>query len=79
MTPQKIIATQREIIQLLNGSRLLTIKFLEKYANSSQTHKIIKEKIQSKTAKNWQEIQRLNNELKEVNAHFDENLIKVNW
>lgn len=79
MTPQKIIANQKQIIQLLNGSRLLTMKFLEKYGNSSPTHKIIKEKIESKTTKNWQEIQKLNNELKEVNAHFDENLIKVNW
>lgn len=79
MTPQKIIATQKEIIALLNGQRLLTLKFLQKYSNSSNIHKEIYNKINSKTAKNWEEVQKLNAELKECGCDFDENLIKVNW
>lgn len=79
MTPQKIIATQKEIIALLNGQRLLTLKFLQKYGNSSNVHKEIYNKIASKTAKNWEEVQKLNAELKECGCDFDENLIKVNW
>lgn len=79
MTPQKIIATQKEIIALLNGQRLLTLKFLQKYSNSSNIHKKIYNKITTKTTKNWEEIQKLNAELKECGCDFDENLIKVNW
>lgn len=79
MTPQKIIATQKEIIALLNGQRLLTLKFLQKYGNSSNVHKEIYNKIISKTAKNWEEVQKLNAELKKCGCDFDENLIKVNW
>lgn len=79
MTPQKIIATQKEIIALLNGQRLLTLKFLQKYSNSSNIHKEIYNKIATKTAKNWEEVQKLNAELKECGCDFDENLIKVNW
>lgn len=79
MTPQKIIATRKEIIALLNGQRLLTLKFLQKYGNSSNVHKEIYNKIASKTAKNWEEVQKLNAELKECGCDFDENLIKVNW
>ena len=79
MTPQKIIATQKEIIALLNRQRLLTFNFLQKYGNSSKTHKEIYDKIKSKSAKNWEEVQKLNAELKECGCDFDENLIKVNW
>lgn len=79
MTPQKIIATQKKIIALLNGQRLLTLKFLQKYSNSSNIHKEIYNKITTKTAKNWEEVQKLNAELKECGCDFDENLIKENW